>query len=167
MKVRVFLATLLAAAISVFTLAAGKQQATPDDPNQVNREEEHQRPLTDLLDRCQKMLDMQVAVYEGTERLHKIIEGARHKKPRPEDERASRKLSDKQKAIVVLATKAIDMLEADGAAVAFPEVFRLLRDDMKRVQRCLEMCAVGVTTQAIEKDIIDTLEEMIAATKRG
>ena len=59
------------------------------------------------------------------------------------------------------------MLEAEGSAVAFPEVFQQVREDMKHVQRRLEVTDVGAVTQAIEKDIIDTLKEMIEALKKA
>src|SRR5262249_32529559 len=64
-------------------------------------------------------------------------------------------------------TKAIEMLEAEGSAVAFPEVFKQVREDMKHVQRRLGVIDTGVVTQAIEKDIIDTLKEMIEALKKA
>jgi len=68
---------------------------------------------------------------------------------------------------VLEASKAIEMLEAEGSAVAFPEVFQQIREDMKHVQRRLDITDVGQVTQAIEKDIIDTLKEMIDALKKA
>ena len=58
------------------------------------------------------------------------------------------------------------MLEAEGSAVAFPEVFQQVREDMKHVQRRLDVTDVGVVTQAIERDIIASLTEMIEALKK-
>jgi len=59
------------------------------------------------------------------------------------------------------------MLEAEGTAVAFPEVFQQVREDMKIVQRRLELADVAPVTQAIEQDIIDTLKEMVDALKKA
>lgn len=131
------------------------------------REEELERLLGALKNRCEKMLAMQIAVYHGTEGLYKVIEASAEKKPRREDQQGSLKLSDNEKDIVSEATKAIEMLEAEGSAVAFPEVFQQVREDMKHVQRRLEITDVGIVTQAIEKDIIDSLKEMIEALKKA
>ena len=59
------------------------------------------------------------------------------------------------------------MLEAEGSAVAFPEVFQQVREDMKHVQRRLEIADVADVTQAVEKDIIESLKEMIEALKKA
>ena len=150
MKSRVLFASLLALGSTSFAVTAEEPPGQSTSP---------------LLDRCQKMLDMQIAVCNETKGLHKVIERRAGKQPRRKDRQAARSLSAKEAALVAHATKAIDMLEADGVAVAFPEVFRQLRDDMKEVQRRLEMCDVDSATQTIEKDIIDTLQEMITAGK--
>ena len=65
------------------------------------------------------------------------------------------------------ARKAIEILEAEGSAVAFPEVFQQVRDDMIHVQRRLGVSDVGAVTQTIEQDIIDSLKEMIEALKKA
>ncbi|HMF20470.1 MAG TPA: hypothetical protein VKE98_24890 [Gemmataceae bacterium] len=134
--------------------------------NQI-REEELERLLAALQARCEKMLAMQIQVLAGTEGVFKAIESHKDKKPARADQQESLKLSDQEKEIVVEATKAIEMLEAEGSAVAFPEVFKQVREDMKHVQRRLGIVDTGVVTQAIEKDIIDTLKEMIEALKKA
>ncbi len=170
MKSRTNLAFLFLGAVSLFALPGGAlpRQAVSGDSKKANqlREEKDDQLLTTLLGRCRTMLDMQMAVYNSTKGLYKVFEGRSDKKPRSMEQQAARQLSDKQKAIVAEATKAIDRLEAEGAAVAFPEVFQQLRKDMRDVQRRLEKCHLGAETQAIEKDIIDTLEEMIGALKK-
>lgn len=131
------------------------------------REEELERLLAALEARCRRMLDMQVAVLHGTEQVHKAIEAQPDKKPARENQQASLKLSDDEKDIVLEASKAIEMLESEGSAVAFPEVFQQIREDMKHVQRRLGVVDAGTVTQAIERDIIDTLKEMIEALKKA
>ncbi len=131
------------------------------------REEEMERLLANLQARCEKMLVMQQQVLGGTEGVFKGIEATATKTPDNKHRQDSLKLSDTEKEIVVEATKAIELLEADGSAVAFPEVFQQVREDMKHVQRRLEVVDTGVVTQAIEKDIIESLKEMIEALKKA
>jgi len=130
------------------------------------REEELERLLAALQARCEKMLAMQIQVLAGTETVFAKIQSHKDKLADNFDKRDSLKLSDDEKEIVVEATKAVEMLEAEGSAVAFPEVFKQIREDMKHVQRRLNIVDTGAVTQAIEKDIIDTLKEMIEALKK-
>ena len=166
MKTQVFLISVLAGAISALALTAGEQprQSQADDLKKVKKvsEEELNRILDKLRDDCQKMLARQIAAYDATKGLHKIIEGADEKKPRPEDQQAALKLAADEMDAIKEAAKAIDMLETMTDVVAFTEEFRELRKDMKRVQRLLKNSDVGRETQAIEKDIIQTLREMIS-----
>lgn len=105
------------------------------------------------------MLEIQVAVFEGTKSLNKTIQANADKKPRPEDRLLSLSLAKKQQAIINEANIAIDMLK--GAAVAFTEVFDQVHVDMKHAHGRLLRCDVGITTQAMQRDIMDTLKEMI------
>lgn len=131
------------------------------------REEELERLLAALQQRCEKMLAMQIAVYNGTVGVDGSILNNADKKANRENQAESLKLSDNEKDIVHEATKAIELLEAEGSAVAFPLVFEQVREDMKHVQRRLDVTDVGKVTQAIEQDIIDTLKEMIDALKKA
>lgn len=130
------------------------------------REEELERILAALQARCEKMLAMQKQVLAGTENVAKAIDANEDKKADRANKQESLKLSDNEGDIVVEATKAIEILEAEGSAVAFPEVFHQVREDMKHVQRRLGVSDVGKVTQEIERDIITSLEEMIAALKK-
>jgi hypothetical protein len=131
------------------------------------REEELERLLANLQARCEKMLAMQINVQDGTIRVAKEIDKTPEKKATRDQQQDSLKLSDKEKDIVTEATKAIEMLEAEGSAVAFPEVFQQVREDMKNVQRRLGVVDAGKVTQGTEQDIIDTLKEMIEALKKA
>ena len=134
---------------------------------QQMREEEIERVLAALQARCEKMLMMQIQVLGGTEDTDKAVQRNADKKPTRENKQAALKLSDKEKEIVQEANKCIDILEAEGSAVAFPEVFQQIRQDMIHVQKRLELTDVADQTQGIERDIIDTLKEMIAALKKA
>jgi hypothetical protein len=131
------------------------------------REEELERILTALINRCQKMLAMQEEVLRGTLRVQGQIEASPSKKADRDHVLASLNLSDDELKIVHEATKAIEMLETEGSAVAFPEVFQQVREDMKHVQRRLKGTDVGDVTVTIEQDIIDTLKEMIKALEKA
>ena len=131
------------------------------------REEEMERTLADLLRRCEKMLAMQINVYNGTKGLDAAAKLNSDQQPSRENKADSLKLSDNEGEIVVEARKAIEILEAEGSAVAFPEVFHQVRDDMTNVQRRLGVADVGLVTQNIEVDIIDSLKEMIEALKKA
>jgi hypothetical protein len=131
------------------------------------REEELERLLAALQQRCEKMLAMQIEVYNGTVAVDRAILGNDDKKPTRQNTQTSLKLSDDEGKIVTEATKAIEMLEAEGSAVAFPEVFQQVREDMKNVARRLGAVDPGKVTQVIEQDIIDTLKEMIEALKKA
>jgi hypothetical protein len=130
------------------------------------REEELERLLAGLLQRCERMLAIQTQVLTGTETIFKAIAASLDSKPTRADQQQSLKLSDQEKDIVTEANKALEILRAEGSAVAFQEVFDQLRQDMKIVQRRLGVVDPGKVTQAIETDIIDTLKEMIAALKK-
>jgi hypothetical protein len=130
------------------------------------REEELERILAALQARCEKMLAMQKQVLAGTEAVAKAVEANADKQPDRNNKQDSLKLSDNEGDIVVEATKAIDILEAEGSAIAFPEVFQQVREDMKHVQRRLGVSDVAAVTQEIERDIIASLEDMIKALKK-
>jgi hypothetical protein len=113
------------------------------------------------------MYIMQLEVLAGTEEVDKTIKSHADKLATQKDKVVALNLSDKEKDIVKEADKCIDILESEGTAVAFPEVFQQLRDDMKHVQKRLGIIEVGTVTQDLEKEIIVTLKEMIDALKKA
>jgi hypothetical protein len=131
------------------------------------REEEKERTLAALQARCENMLAMQEAVYEDTVRLDKAINRNADKKPTRNDEQKSDGLAKREDMIVLEANKCIHLLEEEGSAIAFSEVFRQVRDDMMNVSRRLRKTDTGVVTQRIEQDIIATLKDMIEALKKA
>jgi len=169
MKSLGILIALLASALGIPPLSAADlpQRLRGNDPAKVTppRGEQVERPLGILEKACRKMHDLQRAVYDGTKALQKAIEGNADKKPRPREVQTAVMLAAKQRTIVEETTKAIKILEAEGSAVAFTEVFDQVRDDMKNVQRRLELRDVGRANQALQEDIIDTLQEMIKSLR--
>src|SRR6266852_473432 len=131
------------------------------------REEEIERLLAKLEQRCRRMLEIQIEVYDGTVRVDKAIGTNPDKKASRAEEQRSLQLSDREEVIVVEANKAIQILEAEGTAVAFPQMFEQVRDDAKNVARRLGKADVGAVTQVIEQDIIAALKDMIEALKKA
>jgi hypothetical protein len=159
--------SLLAGAFIFSPLSAGEpaRQGKPDGPQKVSRPGETEPEQ--VLVHCRKLLDAMTAVHDSTKSLHKRIEDTADKKPRPEELKAARELAGNVEASARVATKAIELLEADGSAVAILEVLRGVCEDVNRVQGRLAAGDVGPATQAIEQDVIDTLREMVEALEKG
>src|SRR5205823_4847249 len=128
------------------------------------REEELERLLAALEQRCRYMLALQIEVRDGTVDLDKdILKNKDKTKPSIAQANKSNKLADKEKEIVKEAEKAKKLLEDEGSAVAFAEVFQQVIKDMSNVETRLTKTDTGKVTVQTENDIIDTLKEMIEA----
>jgi hypothetical protein len=154
----------------MLVLHAGAQ-AAPAKPNELesadlSREETGERLLTGLRDRVQKILELQIAVHKETVGLAGLNKDSADR-ARPRNQKVFLALSKNENKLVVAVTGAVGMLESEGSAAAVLEVLQQMREDMKRVQRRLEMGDVGRDTQAVEEDIIETLREMIESLKKG
>ena len=77
---------------------------------------------------------------------------------------AEAKLSEQK--IIDEADRALGLLKNDGTAVAFAEMFSMVRQDMGRVQKRLNETDTGKVTVAIEDDIIGRLKDMVDALKK-
>ena len=105
------------------------------------------------------MLEMQLRVNELTIQLDELGSTG---DDRVQEVEAS-KLSFQEKHIVVEADKALTLLREEGSSIAFPETVDQMRGDMQDVVDRLARAKVGVITQGLEEDIVQTLEEMIEA----
>jgi hypothetical protein len=131
------------------------------------REEEIERLLARLEQRCRKMLAMQIGVRDDTVALDKVIKSNADGKPARPDQQASNVLSDREEEIVKEARAGLKLLEEEGSAVAFAEVFSQVKGDMELVAERLRKTDTGVVTVTIENQIIETLQEMIEALKKA
>ena len=133
----------------------------------ADRQEEIERILERLQARCARMLAMQIAVRDGTVKLDEKIEQVRMDKG---DERPlaldSNVLSDREYDIVKEADRALALLENDGSAQAFAEMFQMVRKDMLTVKDHLGQTDTGVVTQGVENEIIKNLGDMVDALKK-
>jgi hypothetical protein len=127
------------------------------------REEEMERMLVLLEARLRKMLELQNAVYDDT---IKLAESANNV-PEHELEIASASLGRKEDQIVGEADRALVLMQEDGSSVAFPEALQQAREDMRTVAGRLRDVQPDEITQALEEDIIATLEETLAALQQA
>jgi hypothetical protein len=127
------------------------------------REEEMERTLTMLAARFRKMLDAQTKIYEGTKRVDRAPEAERDH----DEEIEAARLSREESLIVREADRALVLLREEGSSMAFPETVSLMRDDMQQVTERLADVNVGTFTQELEQDIIEALEETIAALDKA
>ena len=127
------------------------------------REEEVERTLVMLEARFRRMLELQVKVLEETKRLDQVPPEQRNF----ELNMQAAKISFEQRKILLAADRALALLQEEGSSVAFPEVVGQARDDMEQVAARLAKAKVGLTTQGIEQDIIDALQEMIEALQQA
>lgn len=131
------------------------------------REQELERLLANLEARVNKMLTMQKEVQSATKAINETVQKHPEKKAQPADFQNSQKQEDKEAEIIHEADKAIQLLQSEGSAVAFPAVFEEVRKDMSRVKERLHDANVGEQTIALEQDIIDSLEHMRDALKKA
>lgn len=127
------------------------------------REEEIGRTLAMLEGRFRRMLEKQLEIYESTKRLDQIEPD---KRGRQVDIQAS-KLGFEETKLAVEADRALLLLFEEGSSVAFPETVEQMRDDMQQVADRLAKSNLGTITQGIEEEIIQALEEMIAALQKA
>ena len=131
------------------------------------REEEMERLLAQLQQRCEYMLQMQKEVRDATVQIEDAVGKNRDKKPARADIQRSQGQADKEGEIAKEARKAKALVDAEGTAVAFSEIFGQLVRDMEDVQRRLAKADTGLVTVRIETDIIQMLEQMIEALKQA
>jgi hypothetical protein len=127
------------------------------------REEEMEGTLTALEARFRKMLEMQIRILDGTKKIDSIPSEDR---TREHDVQAGRLGSDELK-LALEGEKALQILEEEGSSVAFPVTLEQALDDMRAVAERLNQGQVDQFTQALEQEIIASLEEFIAALQQA
>lgn len=126
------------------------------------REEEKELMLAAMEARFRDMLGRQIAVNNGTVGLGTI----------PEDQRSDRhrsraiELARQQDEVAILAAKSLTLLKEEGSSIAFPEAVEQIRGDMLTSARRLERVDVGEITQGIQRDIAESLEEILDALQK-
>ncbi len=123
------------------------------------REEEQEIMLTSLEARFAKMLLMEIQLHLDTVTLSKTAKNAWT----PKHFGKARDLSVQQESIGDEAFRALTLLKEEGSSVAFPKGVEQVRDDMLTIAHRLGKNDVGELTQSIEKDVIESLEELVSA----
>ena len=123
------------------------------------REEEREIMLTSLEARFAKMLLMEIQLHVDTVTLGKTAKNAWTATHFGK----ARELSVHQETIADDASRALTLLKEEGSSVAFPQGVEQIRDDMLSIVRRLGKNDVGDFTQSIEKDVIESLEELVTA----
>lgn len=126
------------------------------------REEEKELMLAALEARFRDMLARQINVYNGSVAVAAVPAAQRTDKHRGR----SIELARSEDEIALLAAKVLTLLKEEGSSIAFPEAVLQLREDMLIVARRLERGEVEEVTLGIEKDIIESLEEILEALQK-
>lgn len=126
------------------------------------REEEKELMLAAMEARFRDMLGRQIAVHNGTLGLAAIPDEQRSDRHRTR----SIELARQQDEVALLAAKALTLLKEDGSSIAFPEAVEQIRGDMLTSARRLERADVGPITQGIQRDIVESLEEILDALQK-
>ncbi len=126
------------------------------------REEEKEMMLAALEARLRDMLGRQINVLNGTVGLAAVPEAQRTDKHR----NRAVELARNEDEVALLASKVVTLLKEEGSSIAFPEALVQMRDDMITVTRRLERVDVGELTVGIEKDIVESLEEILEALQK-
>jgi hypothetical protein len=105
------------------------------------------------------MLLMEIQLHLDTVTLSKTAKNAWT----PKHFGKARDLSVQQESIGDEAFRALTLLKEEGSSVAFPKGVEQVRDDMLTIAHRLGKNDVGELTQSIEKDVIESLEELVSA----
>jgi len=132
------------------------QKELEDALNQL-RQEEREETLRDLESRFRKMLSKQRAINESTFRLY---QAGRENFKRAEHLQLA-DLSAQERALSENAALCLHILDEDATTIVFPRVVGQLSEDMAAVADRLGAYQVGKLTQTIEREIVETLEQLL------
>jgi hypothetical protein len=125
------------------------------------REEEVERLLVQLETRIRSMLRAQRGVYSAAEKLADGDQAGR------ERQLEAARLGREQTKITGEAVKALTLVRDDGSAVAIPQALEQIRDDSQQAAAWLSRGDVGRTTRGVLEDIVNGLEELLAALEQA
>ncbi|MHC4695127.1 MAG: hypothetical protein ACYTFA_00110 [Planctomycetota bacterium] len=137
------------------------QKELEDVLNQLRRED-REEALRDLEGRFREMLSKQNAINAATVHLHEIG---------PQTFRRAEKLqladlSTQERVLSQRASVCGHVLDEEGTTIVFPRVVGQLAEDMGSAADRLAALDVGPITQNIEREIVETLEQLLEAVQR-
>jgi len=124
------------------------------------REEEQLMLLDALNRRLARMLRTQTSIFKQTLALDIRLKDARGKPPRALLDKG-RRLGDGEAGLSAEAEKILDILREEGTTVVIPDVVVDLREDLDALTSRLHKLKTGSYTQQVQKDVIETLRELI------
>ena len=126
------------------------------------RQEERAEALRDLEQRFREMLSKQRAINESTILL---ADKGRDHFGRAEHLQLADLAAD-ERALSQDAATCLHILDEDATTIVYPRVLGQLSQDMAVVAGRLGALRVGLLTQSIEKEIVETLEQLIDAVQK-
>jgi hypothetical protein len=165
MLLRICLCSLLLCVAGQASARDAGSEAAPADFGKTVRAPESS--IVRIQHLCERMLARQIHLRNEIVKLDKKIKSNDDAKPSRADEKTADGLADQQQESVRLADQVIEILTREQSAVAFTEVVRIVRDDMKSLEIRLRKTNVGNVTMAYDNDIIETLQDMVDALKKS
>ncbi len=126
------------------------------------RQEDRAEMLRDIEARLRGLLVKQKAINAATFTIDKV--GKMHFK-RPHKLRLA-DLAAQQRSLSKKARTCVHILDEEGTTIVFPRIMSQLATDMNVVAERLVKLYTGRLTQAMEKEILDTLEQLIDSVKQ-
>ena len=152
--------------------AAESQQQAVEELEQALREledvltqlrrEEREETLRDLEARFREMLSEQRGINGATAALASV--GQEHFQRAQQLELAE--LSTQERSLAEKASACGHILDEEGTTIVFPRVVGQVAEDMIAVADRLAAQHVGPLTQAMQQEIVETLEQLLEAVKR-
>jgi hypothetical protein len=90
-------------------------------------------------------------------------EASRDEAEARKDRRTAETLSEKERAIALIAEDVIDLLAEDGTTLVFPGIVEEIRGDILNAAGLLSRMEAGERTQRIQKEVETALEEILKA----
>ncbi len=132
------------------------------------REEMRADRLAKLEAHFRQMLAIQEPITAATVEMERLRGGGNQdRKHNRKDRIRIRRLGDQENQLAILAQKALDILVEDGTSTVFPHVVEQLREDLYSTASLLGDFKTGSYTQAMQREIEQTLKELIEALEEA
>jgi hypothetical protein len=126
------------------------------------REEEKEMMLASLEARFQRMLLAETAIHEGT----MGVAATPQKDWLDLNYGRCRELSQQQSELTQECAQTVNLLREDGTSVAIVIAVEDIEADMSSVSGWMQEYKVGELTQSVQKDILDSLKQLIETTQK-
>ena len=120
--------------------------------------------LAQLEAHFRKMLALQQPITKATRTMHKI---AQQRKLQRGDRINLARLAQGEAHLKQMAQQALDIIVEDGTSVVFPRIVEQLGIDLDSAGKLIKAEKTGRYTQKIQRDIEETLKELIEALEKA